>query len=156
MNPLDGRLGLEPLDLFGDGFTYGMRIAVGQDLEAAATDFEAMRGILNTLHGVEITPDDVAEVYDYYTQILGGLGKWLEMEAQLRYDPTPEERRAGIDTAFRELGHFNTLDAIALRMRISHDAALQLPYMTVWLMLKKDLATSQYERRLNKIHNDRR
>ena len=154
------RLGLfvriKPIDLFSSQFTFGHRLWMGKAAQEAKSDFELLRMIFDGLHEFEIKPCHVRKVYDYFDDMLKRLQRWCEYEKQLNYEPTIEEKRAGIEIIGKKLKEFATIDAIATRMRISHDQALQLPYDTVFKMLLKDMEQSRFERKLNKIYFDKR
>lgn len=72
----------------------------------------------------------------------------------LKYDPEPEEIKAG----FKKLdnGLFGTIDTIARRMVISHDEVLQLSQQKVFMMLKIDLDSFNYSKRLRKVYSERK
>lgn len=144
------------LDLFGDKFTYRMRISLGEALQTATDDYTAMCKVFDIVYDIELKPCDVEETFDEYMRVLSELQKWAKLEGELKYRPTREEVQAGADHIFKNLGYFSTVDAVALRMHISHNSVLDLSYMTVYLMLKKDMLQAQYEKKLNKILNDNR
>ena len=70
-------------------------------------------------------------------------------ERTFTYTPTPEEVQAG----YLSLNHgaFGTVDRIAQRLGISHEAVFELPEKRVYAMLKIDYDTSSYQRKLNNI-----
>jgi hypothetical protein len=95
------------------------------------------------------------KVYEYVKDVITKLNTWSEKEKALHYEPTAEEVRAGINQISEKLQEFATVDAIAKRMHISHDETLRLPYSTVYMMLLADLEHSKFERRLNKIYENK-
>lgn len=142
---------IQPMDLFGEHFTLGHRLALGNAVQSQK-EYEILKDMISALHEVKIKPRHIKRMIKYFREILEKLEKWIEREKQLQYDPTPEEVQAGYNEIGKKLKDFSVVDAIALRMGISHDDALQLPYTTVYMMLLKDLEQSKFERRLQKVY----
>jgi hypothetical protein len=145
---------IKTIDILSENFTFGQRIALNQ-ISEYTKDFELIEGIIYALYEVKIKKSDYAKVYLHVREVLQKLSVWVEKEKLLKYEPTPEEIRAGINKISEKLGDFATVDAIAKRMHISHQNAIDLPYSTVFLMLLSDLEHTKFERRLNKIYEQK-
>lgn len=140
------------MDVRSDKLLLWHRLQLGEllNVQNEAAIFE---GIVRILYRISIKPKHYRRFYYHVKDVLGGLAFWVEKEKALKYEPTPEERQAGIDQIGKSVKEFGTVDAIARRMHISHDDALKLPYATVYLMLLNDLEQSKFERRLHKVYS---
>ncbi len=148
------RIGLKrvhPLDVRSDKFLLWHRLQLGEVLNTQ-NEVAIFEGIIRVLYRINIKPKHYRRFYYHVKDVLSGLAFWVEKEKALKYEPTPEERQAGIDQIGRKVKEFGTIDAIARRMHISHDEALKLPYATVYLMLLNDLEQSKFERRLHNVY----
>lgn len=142
---------LRPIDVLSDAFLFGHRLAIGK-LVAGFDELALFKGTIEALHDFTPQTKHFGKLYPYVVYVLDGIRQWAEREKQLHYEPTAEEKQAGIAELSKKLKEFSTIDAIAKRMGISHDDALQLPYATVYMMLLKDLEQSKFERRLQKVY----
>lgn len=140
------------MSLMDEAFTFGHRIALGQLVESGVDDYELMRKTMELLHQHKLRRREIRKLLDYFEAVLVQLKDWSVKEQSLQYEPTPEERQAGLLELGKQLKEFSTVDAIATRLHISHDDALRLPYGTVYMMLLKDSELHKFERRLHKIH----
>lgn len=107
------------------------------------------------LYDYDITPADYYTYFNVYEKVVRGIEYWLDKEKELKYEPTSEEKKAGIEDISKKLKEFSTIDAIALRMHISHDDVLKIPYATVYLMLLNDMEVFKYQKRLTKIQQQK-
>ena len=143
---------LQPIDVRSDKFLLWHRLQLGELLNTQ-NEVAIFEGVVRILYGIGIKPKHYSRFYNHVKNVLDGLAFWVEKEKALKYEPTSEERQAGIDKIGKKVKEFGTIDAIARRMHISHDEALKLPYATVYLMLLNDLEQSKFERRLQKIYS---
>ena len=142
---------IKTIDLFGEFFTFGQRLALNKAFQSDS-HFECLKNIILILHDITIKPRHVPKLIGYYKDILQKMEKWMQREQSIHYTPTAEEKQAGYDNVYKELGDFSVVDSIALRITKTHDDVLAMPYSTVFLMLKKDFHQARLERNLNKIH----
>lgn len=140
------------MDVRSDKFLLWHRLQLGELLNTQ-NEVAIFEGVIRIMYGIHIRPKHYQRFYDHVKSTLDGLAFWVEKEKALKYEPTPEEKRAGIDQIGKKVKEFGTIDAIARRMHISHDDALKLPYATVYLMLLNDLEQSKFERRLQKVYS---
>lgn len=149
------RVGLKRIqltDVRSDKFLLWHRLQLGELLNTQ-NEVAIFEGIVRILYGIHIQPKHYRRFYHHVKEVIDGLAFWMEKEKALKYQPTPEERQAGIEELGKRVKEFATVDAIARRMHISHDDALKLPYATVYLMLLNDLEQSKFERRLQKVYS---
>ena len=89
-------------------------------------------------------------VFAFSFSVVKELKRMVERdERTFTYSPTPEEVQAGYFNINH--GAFGTVDRIAQRLGISHEAVFELPEKRVYAMLKIDYDTSNYQRKLNNI-----
>lgn len=149
------RIGLkqvQPIDVRSDKFLLWHRLQLGEVLNSQ-NEVAIFEGVIRVLYHINIKAKHYRRFYDHVKDVLNGLAFWVEKEKALKYEPTTEERQAGIDQIGKKVKEFGTIDAIARRMHISHDEALKLPYATVYLMLLNDLEQSKFERRLHNVYS---
>lgn len=72
----------------------------------------------------------------------------------LGYEPTGEEIEAGIEE-FNQFGVFNQIDSLACGDITKHDEVRALPYSVCFTKLYKDKLSSEFQKRYNKIINER-
>lgn len=149
------RIGLKQvqlIDVRSDKFLLWHRLQLGEVLNSQ-NEVAIFEGVVRVLYNVNIKPKHYRRFYNHVKDLLNGLAFWIEKEKALKYEPTLEERQAGIDQIGKKVKEFGTIDAIARRMHINHNEALRLPYATVYLMLLNDLEQSKFERRLHNIYS---
>jgi hypothetical protein len=89
--------------------------------------------------------------------MLEGIEYWVELEGQtLKYDPTPEQERAGIKKLFNEVGHMGTVKAIAEKFGFDPDVVLDWQWAKVYGILHADLKEYLYERKLTEIISNKK
>lgn len=85
--------------------------------------------------------------------VLARLRDVAQLFEQCRVEPTIEEKQAGVEAL--RFGAFGIVDHFALRMGITHDAALATPWLQVWQALKIDAEKTAYERRLHESYKNK-
>lgn len=76
--------------------------------------------------------------------------KWEECSVP----PTAEERKAGVEKL--DFGDFGLIDWYARRMGITkHEEAEHTPWVIVWQCKRNDAIVTQYERRLQKVYEQK-
>jgi hypothetical protein len=141
------------IDVSSEKFTFGQRIFLGKI--DTTSSHKIIEQVMSVLYGVKVKPWQYKSVYAHILDVLNKLNKWSEIEKALNYEPTAEEKQAGIKQITDKLQDFATVDAIAKRMHISHDNAMKLPYAIVFQMLQSDLEHSKFERRLSKVYEQK-
>lgn len=142
------------MDILGGDFLYKHRLALGK--LAQEDELAFFEGAVSELHGFTPKPMHYPKLAAYLQEIISGLNTWVEREKQLHYEPTSEERQAGIAELGRKLGEFSTIDTLSQRQRIPHDAVLEMDYITVYMMLLKDLELGKLERRIANVYEKKR
>ena len=126
--------------------TYGNRIDLS-DLNSE----NFMTLPLKVLYDLEVGKLKIGEVLRFSFMVAEGLSELNKRdEKYLAYEPEQEELKAGV----KKLNHglFGIIDNIAKRCpQYTHDQVLNLSQATVFQMLKIDIDTVNYQRRLRKI-----
>lgn len=99
----------------------------------------------------EMDAAPVAQAFGYARFVLEELKRIGEMFKAIQVDHSPEEKQAGVESL--NFGVFGSLDYYALRMGMhTHDEAGKTKWPFVYLAMKKDAETANYQRRLSKIY----
>jgi hypothetical protein len=131
-------------------FSYGQRIAVGEILtDESRTWYQRLKACWRELYGWSarwMLPAVRVRRFDRLTE---GLRYWVEREqAELRYNPTAEEQRAGLMRLNAEVGHMGTIKALAEKFGIDPDVVLTWQWGKVYGILRADLKEADFQRRL--------
>ena len=138
---------IKPVEL--DEITYGQRL----ELSGMKTVRELILmpwKVLKDIPEEKVLRMSFFQVFAFSFSVVKELKRMSERDDRtFTYSPTPEEVQAG----YLNLNHgaFGTVDRIAQRLNISHDAVFELPEKRVYAMLKIDYDTSNYQRKLNNI-----
>lgn len=135
--------------------TYGQRI----ELSEAKTLYDmiilsdkVMNGAKSEEHTLK---KSFVNVYPLAVSVIHSLEQMAKRDADtFNYTPTPEEVKAG----FYNLNHgiFGTIDKLAQRLRVKHDEILAMQELTIYTILKIDFENSMYQRRLQKVIQEKK
>lgn len=134
--------------------SYGQRIDLSEMQTLKDMLFLPMK-VLKGLSEEQILQQPFVEIYNLGRSVLEELQRIAKRDADtFKYTPSPEEVRAG----YLELNHgvFGTVDQIAQRLHISHDEVFNLPEKRVYAMLKIDFENGMYQKRLQKVYQDKK
>lgn len=136
--------------------TFGQRIELGRIItNKGISEYERFRGVLRCLHK-DWSIAQIVDSLDYYEQILEGVLYWVQREGrELHYEPTAEERLAGIEALSRNVGEMSTIMAIATDLKQDPDEVLRWKYGKVFNILYTNLQSHLYRERLEKIAMER-
>ena len=135
-----------------DGITFGELVALQNAVAQPTTDFDRFAHCATILLNVMITDEESAE--DFF-----GFAMWVTKELtrisalfdSIKTPPTEEEKQAGVERL--NFGFFGTIDWYCKRMGISdHSQAESVPWQRVFMCMKIDNETAQYERRLREVY----
>ncbi len=73
----------------------------------------------------------------------------------LKFNPTPEQRRAGIDK-FNQFGANNTIDALAGGDILKYEQILKIDYNTIFVKLYRSKIEHDYEKKYSKIMSEKK
>ena len=136
-----------------DSITFGQRI----DLEEMKDDNDFFFKPLEIIVGLkkeQIIFLKASDVIRFGQFVVSELKRFNDRDLQtLKYKFDKEEIEAGI----KEINHgiFGTIDMIAKRMNISHDAVLELSQAKVYMMLKIDIDNANYQKNLRDIFKNK-
>lgn len=139
-----------PKDL--NEITYGQRIDLS-DITGENFIIHPLK-VLVGITEKELLRQNVSDVIRFSFMVVSELDRLNKRDEKfLKYDPEPEEVKAGVKKM--DNGLFGTIDTIARRMNISHDDVLLLSQQKVFMMLKIDLDNYNYSKRLRKAYHDK-
>ena len=144
---------LERIDIKGGKLTYGQRIDLGELFASDQSETDKFKETFRILHDVIPDFSNVKEMKfysEYFAEIIDRLQFWFEKEKLLKYDPEPEEIRAGIKDLSEKIGYFGTIKALAKNYGQDPDDILKWEYGKVFGILYTDLEEFKYSKKLHK------
>lgn len=143
------------IDIKSGKMTYGQRLDLGGLFkDTTMTEMEQFDAVFKCLYNRVPKVTDYPFLITKYEEILAGIIFWAEKEAvMLKYDPTPEEKRAGIKELCDKVGDMGTLKALAKAYSKDPDEILLWEYGKVFGILYTDLEESKYRNRYQEIIN---
>ena len=134
--------------------TYGQWL----ELQQIATEWDLLflpAKILLDIDESELLKYDFREVVGFTNFVLSELIRIGDLFASCQIEPTQEERQAGCEEL--KSGIFGILDWYARRMYIqNHDDVLKIGWLRIYNAMKLDKETTEYQRRLQKIYQNKR
>lgn len=132
-------------------------LTIGQVLELSSlTEEDAVTGVCRVVLGM--TPQEVmkaraVEVVRFVGWALAELEKINDLFKAAQIEPTPEERRAGVQAL--DFGLFGMIDWYAVRMGIhDHDEVLGVNWMRVYKCVDMDNKKALFQRKLQEVYNN--
>lgn len=140
------------IDIKAGDLTYGQRIELGGIFsDPNSDDLKRFKRTMECLHGAATDMAASEELVGYFEEIIEGLTYWAEQEnALLKYEPSDEEKRAGIEEYSRKVGEFGTVKSLAKAYNQDPDTILQWKYSKVFGILYTDLEEYKFNKRFNK------
>lgn len=145
------------LDIEGGDFTYGNRIALGQIFQDdSVSAYKRLKSAFRELYGYSARLLPLRARVRRFTAISRGVTAWIKKEqALLHYEPTADELAAGLEDFSKRVGDINTPNALARKYGCDPEVILGWSYAKVFGILWSDLEDAKYQRKLNKIINER-
>ena len=105
---------IQRIDIQGGQMTFGQRIELGRIItEKELTDIDKMKEGMQCL-GVKWSLRNTSEIVEYWYEVLLGIKYWIEREqTELKYEPSAEEKAAGIAQFSLVVGEMATITALA-------------------------------------------
>ena len=147
---------LKEVDIKSGRLTYGQRIELGKILGSKDSEVEMFEKALKCMYDIDVKPKHYKKYLGVFQNIVDGIVHWVKLESEnLRYDPTPEEKRAGIEKLANDIGEFGTVKALASRFNVDPDEIFKWQYGKVYGILATDLKEYKYQTKLNNIINEK-
>lgn len=142
---------IQRIDIQGGQMTFGQRIELGRIItEKELTDIDKMKEGMRCL-GVKWSLRNTSEVVEYWYEVLMGIKYWIEREqTELKYEPSAEEKAAGIAQLSLAVGEMATITALAKDYSKDPDEILEWKYGKVYNLLFTNLQSHLFRERLNK------
>lgn len=132
-------------------------LTIGQVLELSSlTEDDAVTGVCRVV--LDMTSQEVmkaraVEVVRFVGWALAELEKINDLFKAAQIEPTPEERRAGVQAL--DFGLFGMIDWYAVRMGIhDHDEVLGVNWMRVYKCVDMDNKKAMFQRKLQEVINN--
>lgn len=140
------------IDIKAGSMTFGQRIELGKIFSSADDELLKFENVFHCLHGYKPKLTEYAALTPYFKEIVEGVAHWVNAETiMLKYEPTPEQKQAGIKALSKSIGEMGTVDALAEKYGIDPDVVLSWEYAKVFGILFADLEKAKYQKRYNKI-----
>lgn len=142
---------IQRIDIKGGQMTFGQRIELGRIItDKDLTDLDKMKEGMQCL-GAKWSLRNTSEIVEYWYEVLGGIKYWIEREqAELKYEPSAEEKTAGIAQFSLAVGEMATITALAKDYSKDPDDILEWKYGKVYNLLFTNLQSHLFRERLNK------
>lgn len=144
------------VDVKGGQMTFAQRIELGQilaskELSESAKCIACLRCLVP-----DFSIANLQEYLGYWHEVIEGMLWWVQKEnADLKYEPTDEEREAGIEQLYKSTGHMATVMALAKDYGTDPDEIMSWKWGKVFNILYVNLQQHKFERRLMKVHEKR-
>lgn len=131
-------------------FTYAQRIELGEVFQNdSLSDYRKMKAAWKVLYGWNARWMNPWRRKKAFERMLEGLKYWINLEREnLKYDPTPEEQRAGLLRLSEQVGEMGTIKALAEKFGIDPDVILTWHWGKVYGLLFADLKETEFQRRM--------
>ena len=140
------------IDIKAGKLTFGQRIDIGKLMGSDVSEVEKFEQTFEILHGFKPKIIEYRKYIGYFSEIIEGLKFWAEKEAtMLKYEPTPEEKQAGIKDFSQKVGEFSTVKALAKTYSRDPDEILEWEYGKVFGILYTDLEEHKFNVRYQKV-----
>lgn len=144
------------LDWGAGAFTYGNRINMGEILQRESNEYRALCIIYKEVYGWSARWLPFRKRYKVFSMITKQLQGWIDKEqTMLRYEPTEEQKRAGLDRLNKAVGEMATIRALAKEYGQDPDTILSWQYGKVFGILLCNLEEHKYNERYKKIIDER-
>lgn len=142
---------IQRIDIQGGQMTFGQRIELGRIItEKELTPIDKMKEGMQCL-GAKWSLRNTSEIVEYWYEVLMGIKYWIEREqAELKYEPSAEEKAAGIAQLSLVVGEMATITALAKDYSKDPDEILEWKYGKVYNLLFTNLQSHLFRERLNK------
>lgn len=143
---------IKEIDIKGGQLTFGQRIDLGKLMGSDEPEINKFEKTFEILHRFKPKVTEYKKYIGYFSDIVDGLKFWSEQEAtMLKYEPTPEEKQAGIKDFSQKVGEFSTIKALAKAYGKDPDEILDWKYGKVFGILYTDLEEHKFNTRYHKV-----
>lgn len=144
---------MSKIDIKNGELTFSQRIELGRIAASDVDEFEKAMEMWRCLYvdRPKLTEKNVDDFVRDVKEIIDGLNFWIERETKaLKYEPTADEKRAGISELSKNVGEYGTILAIAETYGKDPDEVLKWKYGKIFGILYTDLERHKFQQRLSK------
>jgi len=140
------------IDVKAGDCSFGQYIELKQLLRSTTDEVTIVGGFFKILHNYDLKPREYKKAIPYIEEISKALIYWQEQEnTLLKYEPSIEEKRAGIEQLSKDIGELGTIKALAKDYSQDPDYILEnWKWGKVFGILYSDLETYKYQERYRK------
>jgi len=146
---------IRKINIVEGDFTYGQRLAIDDIFQnAELSEYGKLKACFVELYGwtPRILPPRMR--VRWIDDMVAGIEHWVRVEqATLKYEPTEDERKAGIEDYSKNVGHLANIKALAKDYGIDPDALLAWKWAKVYGIMLTDLESFRYQQRLTEVSN---
>ena len=136
------------IDVKAGNMTFSQRIELGKILTTSVNESVKMEKTIQLLHEYRPKLKELPRLITYFQEIIDGMIYWNAAENKLlKYEPTPEEKRAGISELSKKIGELGTVTAMAEKYSQDPDVILKWKYSKVFGLLLADLEKAKFNKR---------
>lgn len=140
------------IDIKKGEMSFGQRIELGKIFSSNADELLKFEQVFVCLHNFKPKLNEYLKLTDYFSEIVNGIAHWVNVESiMLKYEPTPEEKLAGVKELAIKIGEMATVDAMAEKYSLDPDVILTWNYSKVFGILFTDLEKSKYQKRYRNV-----
>lgn len=141
---------LSKIDVKAGNMTFTQRIELGKIFQEESSEITKFEKTFQCLYNYTPKIRDYKKLLNHFEEIIEGLKFWIESERLLKYEPTPEEIRAGIKELSNKIGEFGIIIELARDFGKDIDEIGNYKYNKIFAILLSDLEKFKYRQRLNK------
>ena len=143
---------MSKIDVKVGKLTFGQRIELGKIMSEDIDEEQKFLKTFKCLYNYEAKPIFYKSLLSDFEEIIEGLKFWMIQESTLlKYEPTPEELKAGIKELSIRTGEMGTIKALAKAYSCDPDNVLKWEYGKVFGILFTDLEEYKYQVKYNKV-----
>lgn len=143
---------LSKIDVKGGKFTFEQRIELGKIFTSGNDEIIIFKKVFKCLHDYDPILKDLKKLSPYLIEITEGLKFWIEAEQNgLKYEPSDDEKKAGILQLSKKLGELATIKSLAKNFGKDMDEVLKWEYGKVFGILFADLEEYKFQKKYNEV-----
>lgn len=143
---------INKIDVRAGNMTFFQRIELGKIMEQEGSELHKAISIIELLHGFRPNFITLMKFAEYIEDVIQGMIFWVQIEStMLKYEPTADEKKAGISDLSKKIGEMGTVISMAEKFSQDPDDILKWKYSKVFGLLYADLEKAKFNRKYQTI-----
>lgn len=135
-----------------DDITFAQRIQIGQIFDKKdQAEIDVCKRIFTEVFDVNWNLRTIPAIVKKWTDVQQGILGWINKEKELRYEPTIDEKKAGIANLNKMTGYMGVAMAIAKQFSTDPDVVLQWKYGKVFNILYVNKLNADYQKKYQQV-----